>query len=77
VRDVLERADWTVVCPPDDADGIARGLLELIEHRDARRGRKADRAELLRPFERARLTGELARVFDGVTGRERSSVAAR
>src|SRR5262249_54268567 len=25
-RDVLERAEWTVVCAPDDVDGIARGL---------------------------------------------------
>jgi glycosyltransferase involved in cell wall biosynthesis len=65
-RDVLERADWTVVCDPDDTEGIARGLLELVEHRDARRRGNADRAELLRPFERPRLTAELARVFDRV-----------
>jgi glycosyltransferase involved in cell wall biosynthesis len=75
VRDALERADWTVVRDPDDADGIARGLLDLIAHRDARRGRSADRAGLLQPFDRSVLAGELARVFDGVTGRERSPAA--
>jgi glycosyltransferase involved in cell wall biosynthesis len=67
VRDVLERAEWTVVCDPDDTDAIMRGLLELVEHRDARRRRKADRADLLCPFDRTRLTADLARVFDRVT----------
>jgi glycosyltransferase involved in cell wall biosynthesis len=65
-REVLERAEWTVVCDPDDADAIARGLLALVEHREARRGREADRDEVLRPFERARLTADLAGVFDQV-----------
>jgi glycosyltransferase involved in cell wall biosynthesis len=65
-RDVLERAEWTVVCEPNDTGAIAHGLLELMGHRDARRRSNADRAELLRPFDRSRLTAELARVFDKV-----------
>jgi glycosyltransferase involved in cell wall biosynthesis len=71
VRDVLERAEWTVVCDPDDTDAIARGVLELVEHRDARRRRNANRVELLRPFDRARLTADLARVFDGLATEQR------
>jgi glycosyltransferase involved in cell wall biosynthesis len=63
-RDVLDRAEWTVVCDPDDTEAIARGLLELVARRDERRARNADRAELLRPFERPRLAAELARVFE-------------
>jgi len=68
-RDVLERAEWTVVCDPDDTDGIARGLLSLLAERDARRRRNADRSELLRPFERPRLAAELAGVFEAALGR--------
>jgi glycosyltransferase involved in cell wall biosynthesis len=74
-RDILEQAAWTVVCDPNDTEGIARGLLELIDHRDARRRRNADRTELLRRFDRSRLTAELARVFDEViTTRHRGLV---
>jgi glycosyltransferase involved in cell wall biosynthesis len=76
-RDVLERAEWTVVCDPDDTDAIAGGLLELMQHRDARRGRKADRVELLRPFDRSRLTAELGRVFDKVIAGQRSALSTR
>jgi glycosyltransferase involved in cell wall biosynthesis len=72
VRDVLERAEWAMVCDPDDTEAIMRGLLELVEHRDARRRRNADRADLLRPFDRERLTADLARVFDRVTSDARS-----
>jgi len=74
VRDVLERAEWTVVCDPDDTDAIVRGVLELVEHRDARRRRNADRVELLHPFDRARLTADLARVFDGLVTEQRSRI---
>jgi glycosyltransferase involved in cell wall biosynthesis len=77
VRDVLERAEWTVVCDPDDTDAIVRGVLELVEHRDARRRRNADRAELLRPFDRTRLTADLARVFDGLVTERRSRMGRR
>lgn len=63
-RDVLERAEWTVVCDPDDTGAIARGLLELLARRDERRARNADRAALLSPFERPRLAARLARVFE-------------
>lgn len=64
VRDVLERAEWTVVCDPNDVDAIAQGVTMLVDQRDARRQRNANRTELLRPFERPRLAAQLADVLD-------------
>jgi len=65
-RDLVEDADWTVVCEPDDVDGIARGLLSLLAQMEERRGRRADREALLAEFARPRLAAELAETFDRV-----------
>lgn len=69
-RDLLEHAEWTVVCDPDDVAGIAAGLDELLAHAGARRCTTADRRRLLRPFARPRLAGELAGTFDRVLAGE-------
>jgi len=65
-RDLVEDADWTVLCEPDDVDGIARGLLPLPAQMHERRGRRADREALLAEFARPRLAAELAETFDRV-----------
>src|SRR5262249_58053411 len=46
-RDLLDGVDWAVLCTPDDVDGICRGLLSLVDQMEARRGRQADRRDLL------------------------------
>jgi glycosyltransferase involved in cell wall biosynthesis len=62
-RDLLRRADWTVVCRPDDTDAIAAGLVSLLDRMEERRGATADRGELLARFERPRLARDLAGAF--------------
>lgn len=68
-RDLLAKVDWTVLCEPDDVEGIARGLLSLLERSAARRGQQADRQDLLPRLERPYLAGELADTFDRVLAR--------
>jgi len=63
-REVIERAEWTVVCDPDDVGAMADGLVTLADQRDQRRQENANRTELLRPFERPRLASQLAGVLD-------------
>lgn len=60
-RDLLSRAENVFLCDPDDAGAMAK-----ILRRELRRPRRPtlSRAELLRPYERRRLTGELASVMD-------------
>jgi glycosyltransferase involved in cell wall biosynthesis len=65
-RDLLVRADWTVVCEPDDTEAIAAGLRSLLSEREARRGRHAERHGLLAQFERPRLAAKLAETLDRV-----------
>jgi glycosyltransferase involved in cell wall biosynthesis len=65
-HDLVEQAEWTVVCEPDDVDGIAGGLLSLVEQMVARRGRQANRDALLARVARPRLAAELAETFDRV-----------
>jgi glycosyltransferase involved in cell wall biosynthesis len=72
-RDLLEGAAWTVVCEPDDADGIAAGLRALLERADARRTATADRGRLVEPFTRPHLAHELARTFERVLAGATSS----
>jgi glycosyltransferase involved in cell wall biosynthesis len=65
-RDLVEGADWTVACEPDDIGGIARGLLSLLGRMEEHRGRRADRQALIAEFVRPHLAGELADTFDRV-----------
>jgi glycosyltransferase involved in cell wall biosynthesis len=65
-RDLLEGADWTTIRAPDDVEGIARGLLSLLERMRERRGTSADRRSLLPDLERPHLAGRLAETFDRV-----------
>jgi Glycosyl transferases group 1 len=65
-RDLLGSVDWTVLCAPDDVDGMAQGLLSLIEQMPARRGKQADRRMLLPRLERPYLAAELAGTFERV-----------
>lgn len=76
-RDLLERAEWTVVCDPDDAGAITTALLSLLEAMPSRRVITADREELLARFERPRLTAELARIFDLVLKTQTSAKQAQ
>jgi len=65
-RDILERSGLARVCAPTDADGIAAAVLELVrEHRAGSIRVNPDRG-FIRSFERKRLTGRLAEVFDRV-----------
>ena len=70
-RDMLEGADWTVICAPDDVEGMCQGLLSLLDRMAARRGKQADRRELLPLLERPHLAAELAKTFDGVLAEDR------
>jgi glycosyltransferase involved in cell wall biosynthesis len=65
-RDLLERADWTIVCDPDDTAAIAEGMLSLLRAKDERRGRSAVRRDLLPELERPRLAAKLAETLDRV-----------
>ena len=73
-RDLLEGVDWTVLCAPDDVEGIYRGLLSLVEQMAARRGKRADRQALLPRLERPHLAAELAATFDRVLAQHRRPV---
>jgi glycosyltransferase involved in cell wall biosynthesis len=65
-RDLLEDVDWTVLCAPDDVEGIAGGQLSLLEQMEHRRGTSADRRSLLPGLERPNLAARLAETFDQV-----------
>lgn len=68
-RDLLEHAGNAFVCRPSDTAAIAAAVAGCIERWRAGTAEPPPRPEALEPFERVRLTEELAGVFDHVLGR--------
>jgi glycosyltransferase involved in cell wall biosynthesis len=71
-RDLLARAGSAVLCRPTDVEGMVRAIAARIDRRD---GGPAPDPSVLRAFERRRLTGDLAAVFDRVCRRVPELVA--
>ena len=61
--DILRRAGTGVLCPPRDVPAIKQAVIALLEHTVPVRPDEA----FIRGFERRRLTGRLAAVFDRLT----------
>ena len=67
-RDLLGRTPTATLCRPADVDAIAAAVRAGIERKERGEPVPAPPAQLLEQFERARLSGRLAAVFDGVLG---------
>jgi hypothetical protein len=74
-RDLLAEAGNAFLCRPPDVGGMARIIAERVEGA-ARGAVPRPRPEVLARYERRRLTGELAEVFDTVLGRSRRTVGS-
>ena len=72
-RDLLVEAGNALLCRPADVEEMARIIAERVEGAD-RSEVQGPRPEVLARYERRRLTGELAGVFDAVLGRSRTTV---
>jgi hypothetical protein len=75
-RDLLALAGHASLCRPGDTDGMLAGLREHVLRWESGRAPATPRPAVVRRYERRRLTGELAALFDDVLGR-RADVATR
>lgn len=66
-RDLLEQVPAALLCRPADEEGMAAAILEQLARRCAGAPVPDPDPAFLARYERRRLTGELARIFDGVT----------
>ena len=64
---LLDRAGCGVAVPPDDVAAIAAALRELYGRWRAGAPLAAPDWQVIRRFDRRRLTGDLAAIFDEVT----------
>jgi glycosyltransferase involved in cell wall biosynthesis len=68
-RGFVQKAGVGLVCDPTDVTGIAAILSDLLaRHRDEGGLRCQPNDEFIERFERSRLTGDLAEVFDFALG---------
>jgi glycosyltransferase involved in cell wall biosynthesis len=65
-RDLLAEAGNAFLCRPKDVDGMARIIREQAERAFRGEPGPAPREDVLRRYDRRRLTADLAAVFDGV-----------
>lgn len=67
-RDFLLASGRAVVCDPDDVEGMSRAIEAEISRPSGRPPFSVEGDKFLAAFERDRLAGRLAEVFDGVLG---------
>jgi glycosyltransferase involved in cell wall biosynthesis len=68
-RDLLARAGSALLCRPADVGAMTRLIAAQVDRRDAGKPAPAPDPDVLRDYERSRLTAALAELFDGVLGR--------
>lgn len=71
IRDILSEFDHTYIVAPDDHEHLARVLTELVHLHAAGRMPVGDPEKIGR-YDRRRLTGELARIFDNILASKRA-----